>query len=155
VFPAPGAGWLDLQVKHHVVFPGKFQNLFQRGDAFSGKLAPEPRTGIQLAQVRERHVVHRALPVGGAIHRGVVNGHETRIARKLQIRLDERRSQRNGFPERRHGIFRRVSRGPAMRNHQHYAARSVFISIRATKMPLQVSLFQRIPYFLPSVWISC
>jgi len=26
--------------KHHIIFLGKFQNLFQRGDAFSGELAP-------------------------------------------------------------------------------------------------------------------
>jgi len=48
--------------------------------------------------------VHGSLPVGGSIHRGIVNGHEMRIARKLQIRFNERRSQRNSFLERRQRI---------------------------------------------------
>src|SRR2546430_13073153 len=149
VLSAPCAPRFYFQVKYHVIFFGELQDFFQCGDALSGEFAPEPRPGIQPPQIGKRHVVYRALSVRGAIHGGVVNGHEVRIARKLQIRFDERSPKRNGFPERRQRVFRRVPRGPTMRNHQHYATLSAAIILDPTP-PLSKSFSLRKNPMLPS-----
>src|SRR5206468_1324304 len=122
-------------------------NFFQRRNAFSGELAPEPRPRIQPPQISKRHVVHSALSVRGTVHFGVVNGHETRVARKLQVRLDKRRPERNGFPECRQRVLRRVPRRPAMCNHQHYATLSPTADLDTIPPLLKGLSFRNNPIF--------
>src|SRR5437870_193140 len=87
--------------------------------SLTGKLAPEPRAGVEFAQFHKRQVVHRSAPVGGAIHRAVMDSHEMRVARELQIGFDKRRPLRHRLAERRHRVFRGVPGSSAVCNHQH------------------------------------
>ncbi len=116
---APGAGRLQLQIKHHVVLLCELQNLFQRRNALAGKFAAEPRARVEAPQFAQRQIVHFAMPVCRAIDRIVMNGDKSRVARKLQVGFDKRGAQRDGALERRQRIFRRVARGPAMCDDKH------------------------------------
>jgi len=74
-----------FQVEHHVVFFGELQDFFQCGDALAREFAPEPRSGIQPPQIGGASCRATApCPFVVAIYGRVVNGHEARIARKLQ-----------------------------------------------------------------------
>ncbi len=92
VFAAPGAAGFQLQIKDDVVLFGKFQNLFESGNTFASVFAAEPGAGIETAKRGERLIMHFALAIGGAIESVVMNGHEPRIARELQVRLDKSRA---------------------------------------------------------------
>jgi hypothetical protein len=61
--------------------------------------------------------MHRSLPVCRPVDRFIVNRHKMRIARQLQVCLDERRAQRYRFAERSHGIFWSMSRSSSMGNN--------------------------------------
>ena len=78
----------------------KLQDLFDGRNPLSGKLAAEPGPSVQLAQVRERQIAHRALPVRGAVYRRVMNGNKTCIARKLQVRLNKSGAHGQRFTKR-------------------------------------------------------
>ena len=89
MFAAPRAPGLHLQVKDYVVFFGKIEDFLEGGDALAGVLADEPGTGVQTAQIGKGHFVNRAFSIGGAVHRFIVNGHQARVARQLQIGFDK------------------------------------------------------------------
>src|SRR5258708_17487987 len=95
---------------------GKLQDVFDGWDAFAGKLAAEPRACVEPAQFSQRHIVNRALAVGGSIHRGIMNSHQPRVARQLQVCLDEPGTQGNGASKRRKSILRRVARSSSVSN---------------------------------------
>src|SRR5581483_7838485 len=90
---APRTARLQFEIKNNVVLFCKLQNLFQRGNPLTRKLAAEPRTGIQLPQIRQCEFVDRALSVGRAIERSIMNRYEARIAGKVQVRSEEHTSE--------------------------------------------------------------
>src|SRR5581483_5937830 len=110
---APRTARLQFEIKNNVVLFCKLQNLFQRGNPLTRKLAAEPRTGIQLPQIRQCEFVDRALSVGRAIERSIMNRYEARIAGKVQVGLNESHAHGHGLPKRGNGILGRVSRSPA------------------------------------------
>lgn len=65
--------------------------------------------------------MHRAAAASGSVNGGVVYRDEPRIARKLQVRLDERRTLCDCLAERRECVFWSVPGSSTMRNHQHNA----------------------------------
>src|SRR6266851_10017082 len=114
MFPAPGSGGLQFQVKHRVVPLRKLENFFQSRNSFASEFAAKPGARVQAAQVRQRERVHLALTIGRPIYGVVVNRYKASVARKLQIGLDETRSERDRALECRQGILRRMAGCAAM-----------------------------------------
>ena len=113
---APGRFVFQFEIKNHVVLGGEFDDFFQRGHALPHELSVEPQSCVELANLRQRKIFNQPFPVGGALQSRIVNRHEARVARQVQIGLDETGAQRHRALERRHGIFRRVSGSAAMRD---------------------------------------
>jgi hypothetical protein len=119
MFPAPGARGLQLEIKNDVVFFCEVENFVESGKTFAGKLAAEPRAGIEAANFGEGHVVDRAFAVGGTIHGLIVDSYEAGVAGQLQIGLDKSGAERDGFLEGRQSIFGRVTGSAAVSDQQH------------------------------------
>src|SRR2546425_2265916 len=135
MFRPPGIAQFQFEVKHHVVTPGKIENLIECGNAFPGKVAAEPGARVQLAKLRQRMLVHRPAAVGGALEHIVVQGEEVRVARKMQVGLNERCAQRHRAPEGGQRIFRRVTGSSAMRDRQHGRVMAARRSLRLPPAP--------------------
>ena len=58
--------------------------------------------------------MNRALSVGGAIYRRVVNGDKAGIAGKLEVRVNEAGAYRHRFAKRRKSVLGSVTTGTAM-----------------------------------------
>src|SRR5580704_18563675 len=119
MFAAPRTGRFEFEIKDDVVLFGEFEDFFERGDALAGELAAEPRTGIEAAQLGQSEIVDSAFAVRSAIAGVVMDGDEARVARELEVGLDERSSERDGATKCGQSIFRRVARRSSMCNDQH------------------------------------
>ena len=103
---------LNLQVENDVAFLRKPKDFIQRGNALAGKgfgrAGAEPRAGIERTHFLERPQVNQAMSGRGAVERGVMDGHDPRISRQVQVGLNETRAHIGGAAKCRHRIFRRV-----------------------------------------------
>src|ERR1700722_11075846 len=86
---APGRVILHFQVENHIVLAREVQNFFQGWNALAHVLAVVPHAGIQASQLRQCEVAYFSAAIGGAFEGGIVNGDETRVARQMQVSLDE------------------------------------------------------------------
>src|SRR4029077_18913020 len=125
MFHAARPRWLYLQVQADLALAAESQNLFDGGNALAGKRrrfvagGPEPTPGIELAQLFEAPRGDRAAAAGGSLERIVVKSHQTRIAREMQVGLDEASAPLDRLAKSRHGILGRSPRRSPMRDHPH------------------------------------
>lgn len=119
VLAAPEAAGFQLQVEDHIVFLGKYEYFFKGRNALSDEFAGKPGARIEAPDFRERHMLNRAVTAGGTINGLVMNCDEMRVARQLQVGLDEGDSLSNGSPEGGKRIFRGVTGSTAMGYRQH------------------------------------
>jgi len=119
VFATPEAVGFQLQIEDHIVFLGEYEYFLEGGYALSNKFAGKPRARIEAPDFRERHMLNGAVTAGGTINGVVVDGDKMRVARQLQVGLDEGEALRNGSPEGGKRIFRSVTGSTAMGNRQH------------------------------------
>ena len=119
VFATPESIGLQFQVEDHIVFLGEDEDFFEGRYALSNKLAGKPGARIEAPDFRERHMLNRPVTAGGTINGVVVDCDKMRVARQLQVGLDEGEALRNGSPEGGKRIFRSVTGSTAMGNRQH------------------------------------
>src|SRR5690348_18267074 len=99
------------------------QDLLHRGDAFTPKgirrfhTRPKPAPCSQPAQLFERHPRNRAATVGGSVQRLVVQSHQTRVARELQVGFDKGGPQLHRLAKGCERILRSNPRSSAMPNY--------------------------------------
>ena len=119
VLAAPEAAGFQLQVEDHIVFLGKYEYFFKGRNALSDEFAGKPGARIEAPEFRERHMLNRTVTAGGTIDGLVMNGDKMRVARQLQVGLDEGDALCNGSPEGGKRIFRSVTGSTAMGYRQH------------------------------------
>src|SRR4029077_12466849 len=118
---APGRVVFYFQIEEHVILAREFQHFFECGDALLHECAVVPQAGIEPPQFVEREIVYIAAPVGGSFERGIMDGHKSRIARQMQIRLDKWRTQLHGALKCRECVLRRVPRRTTMRDDPRFS----------------------------------
>ena len=118
---APGSVVFHFQIKNHIVLLRKFQNLFQRRDPLAHELAVKPHSRIQLTQLRQSKVVDIAPPVAGALQGSVMNRHEPRVARQVQVGFNKSSPQFDGALISRERVLRGMPGRPAMRNDPRFS----------------------------------
>jgi len=131
VFAAPEGAGFQLQVEDHIVFLGKYEYFLEGRYALSREFAGKPGARIEAPDFRERHMLNRAMAAGGTINGLVMDGDKMRVARQLQIGLDEGDALCNGSPESGKRIFRGVTGSTAMGYRQH--AKNNLLGNRAGK----------------------
>lgn len=132
VFPTPETVGFQLQVEDHIVFLGKYEYFLKGRYALSDEFAGKPGARIEAPDFRERHVLNRTVTPSGTINSVVMDGDKMRVARQLQVGLDEGDSLRQGPPESGKRVFRSVSGSTAMGNRQH--AKSNLLGNRAGRV---------------------
>src|SRR3984957_2152849 len=111
---APGRVILHFQVENHIVLAREVQNFFQGWNALAHVLAVVPHAGIQASQLRQCEVAYFSAAIGGAFEGGIVDGDEARVARQMQVGLDETGAQLDGTFKRYESVLRCVAGSAAM-----------------------------------------
>src|SRR5277367_178689 len=143
---APRAAGFQLQIRDDVILLREFENFFEGGNALADIFASEPGTCIEAAERSLSLVVHAALAVGRALQRFIMDGYKSGVARELQIRFDERRSQSDRFLESGERVFRRMARGPAVPDDEHFNTLLLACARQVDRLPAEtrgVPLFAR------------
>ena len=107
--------FLDFQIQRHTAVFQQGQQFFQQRNG----LWTVHRTGIQGAQLGQRHIRHSAGAVGGAVHRFVVDQHQSTVLRHTHIRLDHVHAHSDRRMERLHGVFRIAALVAPVAGHHH------------------------------------
>ena len=121
VFTAPEAAWLKFKIKNDVVFPGEFENFLQGRHAFPREVAREPRSGVELPDLRHGHIVDGSVTVGGSVDGFVMDSHKVGVSGQLQISLDKSHALCNGTAKSGESVFRGVTGSAPMGNGEHVA----------------------------------
>ena len=106
---------LQLQRQRHArrLVSQQVAQLGQGRHAFRGELGPAVRCAERL-DLRQRHPGHRPVPVGGAVHRAVVDADENAIGGQVQVGLDDVRAVRQRAAERGQRVLRAGDRVAAV-----------------------------------------
>jgi len=121
VFTAPEAAWLKFKIKNDVVFPGEFENFLQGRHAFPREVAREPRSGVELPDLRHGHIVDGSVTVGGSVDGFVVDSHKVGISSQLEIGFDKGYALRESAAKGGKCVFRRITGSATMGNGEHVA----------------------------------